>query len=120
MQYTTLLSAALTTFAVTSAQTTSPSTIVDLYPNVDCPGSDPLAQPPPEFFQDGLCHSLGSAGFKSAQVTLTFQGANQIVKLFEDEACTTETLELRNDGNTTGQCRSDDKGWRGFIYLTYR
>lgn len=122
MHATTFLPVALASLAsaVAVPQTSAPSVIVDLYPNPQCPGSDPLAQPPPEDFQDGLCHSLEGT-FKSGQFSLTFTGATQKLQFFEDPGCTNKTLELYNDGTTTGQCFTDSgEGWQGFIYETYR
>ena len=123
MLTTSLLSLALAAFvaAAPAPQTTqSADVVVDLYSDPYCPGSNPLAQPPPQDFQDGLCHSLYGT-FKSGQFALTFEGADQSLQFFEDAACTNKTLELTNDGSATGQCFTDSgDGWQGFIYLTYR
>ena len=118
----TLTAIAGLTAAAPAPQATAlpPDVVFDIYPNLDCPGADPVAVPNPNDF-DGYCHSLEGA-WKSANIALTFEGATQKLQLFEDEACTVESLTLYNEGNVTGQCFSDplEAGWKGFIYETYR
>lgn len=114
-----------TTSTSQSAKPNKPNiyTAVNLFPNAECPGSDPEFSVPEAWLEDFACHSLGS-GFKSGTVTLTYMGAIQNLQLFSDADCKTRVLNLGNSGNatTSGETciTADGDGWFGMIYETYR
>ena len=124
MQPRSLLALALGTLA-SAAVAQDADTIIDLYPDCGCPGSDPVATISSSKL-DGYCHPFGP--FLSSQVTLNFTGATQLLYFYDDDACQTQSLELGNSGGgqviqADGQCEShaeNGAGWRSFKYETYR